>query len=253
MHRPDTCPTPLKSHKSQTSLVHHLTPFYLTVSRPGATDPRAKHQALAPCLPISLCHKSISVNVLLTFNASARACGQKRWRTTSNLRTYNAIWDTNIKPCPAPRSRVDVKVNFRQNKKLFDTCIGIFSSFTSVRTPSSVPLFILFPSHFNDSSFKEKMHRPDTCPTPLKSHKSQTSLVHHLTPFYFTVSRPGATDPRAKHQALAPCLPISFRLKKMFVTVLLVFNASASASGRKQCQTKPCQFRELTRRSATTT
>ena len=42
-----------------------------------ATDPRAKHQALAPSLPISFPRKSMLVTVLLTFNASARACGQK--------------------------------------------------------------------------------------------------------------------------------------------------------------------------------
>ena len=70
-----------KSHKYRTPLVHHLIPFYFTVSRPGATDPRAKHQASAPSLPISLCLKSMFVTVLLTFNASARACGQKRWQT----------------------------------------------------------------------------------------------------------------------------------------------------------------------------
>ena len=111
----------------------------------------------------------------------------------------------------------------------------IFSLFASVRTPSPVPLFILFPSHFNDSF--EKMQRPDTCPTALKSHKSRTPLVHPLVPFYFTVSRPGATDPRAKHQALAPSLPISLRSKLMFVTVLLTFNASARACGQKRWQT----------------
>ena len=41
--------------------------------------PRPKHQALAPSLPMSLPPKLMFVTVLLTFNASARACGQKRW------------------------------------------------------------------------------------------------------------------------------------------------------------------------------
>ena len=108
--------------------------------------------------------------------------------------------------------------------------LEIFSSFTSVRTPSHVPLFVLFPSYFNDSF--GNMHRPDTCPTVLKSHKSGTLLVHHLIPFYFTVSRPGATDPRAKHQASAPSLRIQFLPKSMFVIVLLTFNASARACGQ---------------------
>ena len=71
-----TSPTRLKSHK----LVHHLVAFYFTVSRPGATDPRAKHQALAPPLPIKLCCRLMSLTLLLTFNALARACGQKRWQ-----------------------------------------------------------------------------------------------------------------------------------------------------------------------------
>ena len=97
-------------------------------------------------------------------------------------------------------------------------------------------LFILFPSHFNDSF--GNMQRPHTCPTALKSHKSRTPLVHHFIPFYFTVSRPGATDPRAKHQALAPSLPILLTDKSMFSIVLLTFNASARACGQKRCQTK---------------
>ena len=45
------------------------------------------------------------------------------------------------------------------------------------------PVFILLPSHFKDSF--GKMHRPDTCPTPLMSHKSRTPLVHHLILFLF--------------------------------------------------------------------
>ena len=94
MHRPGTRPTALESHKSGTLLVHHFIPFYFTVSRPGATDPRAKHQALAPSLPMLLPPKLMSVTVLLTFNASARACGQKRWQTMSNLRTFNGVNST---------------------------------------------------------------------------------------------------------------------------------------------------------------
>ena len=125
MHRPDTCPTALKSHKSRTPLVHHFIPFYFIVSRPGATDPRAKHQASAPSFSISFSLKSMFVIVLLTFNASARACGQKRWQTMWNLRTYKAICDTTRKHKAMstrknlkPRSRVKVKVTFRQNKIL---------------------------------------------------------------------------------------------------------------------------------------
>ena len=101
-------PTPLKSHKSQTPLVHHFTPFSFTVSRPGATDPRPKHQALAPLMPISLRSKRefpkwMLVRVSLTANASRRACGQIRCQTMSNMRTYHAIFD-NIQPCPLPHN-----------------------------------------------------------------------------------------------------------------------------------------------------
>ena len=128
----NTCPTPLKSPKSGT---HKLwvprdtetectctrqtcekTCIYpqlgdlqscqgqspSSFARPGTANPRPKHQASAPSLPISFPSKWMSLNVLFTFNASARACGQKRRQTMWNLRTYKAICDTNIKPCPPP-------------------------------------------------------------------------------------------------------------------------------------------------------
>ena len=142
-----------------------------------------------------------------------------------------------------PRSRVKVKVNIRQNKILFDTCIGMLHKFSLALQVSEHPppshfsyLLTLLPSHFNDSF--GQMRRPDTCPTALKSHKSRTPPLHHyLIPFYVTVSRPGATDPRANHQASAPSLPISLRHKSIFVSVLFIFNASARACGQKRCQT----------------
>ena len=134
-----------------------------------------------------------------------------------------------------PRSRVEVKVNFRQNNYLYWS-FSLALPVSEHPPPSHFSyLFILFPFHFND--FFGKMHRPGTCPTALKSHKSRTPLVHHLVPFYFTVSRPGATDPRAKHQALAPFMPISLNDKLMCVIVLLTFNASARACGQKRWQT----------------
>ena len=66
-------------------------------------------------------------------------------------------------------------------------------------------LFILFPSHFNDSC--GNMRRPDTRPSALKSHKYRTPLVQHLITCYFTVSRPGATDPPvpSNRPSLLPC------------------------------------------------
>ena len=68
------------SNATGTTLSSTLTLFSSPILRPGATNPRAKHQASASSSssPISLLVKSMLVTVLLTFNASARACGQKR-------------------------------------------------------------------------------------------------------------------------------------------------------------------------------
>ena len=109
----------------------------------------------------------------------------------SNLRTYKAICDTNTRPCPPPKFwSQDHESKSRwicaKTRYCLILVLELVSSFTSVRTPSPVPLFIVFPSHFNDSF--GNMHRPDTCPTALKSHKSRTPLVHHFIPFYSTIS-----------------------------------------------------------------
>ena len=60
-------------HPPNTSCVSKSRPpsIYL-----GPEAPLAKHQACAPSLPMLLPLKSIFVTVLLTFKASARACGQ---------------------------------------------------------------------------------------------------------------------------------------------------------------------------------
>ena len=131
--------TALKSHKSRAPLVHHLIPF---------TDPRAKHQALAPSLPIPLNRKLMFVTALLTFNASARACGQKWWQTTLNLRNDEAICDTYIKPCRPPQiwsQDHESKSRWIVAKTRYSLILllEVFSSFTSVRTPAPVPIFHL--------------------------------------------------------------------------------------------------------------
>ena len=59
--------------------------------------PPARHQACAPSLPMPFALNLMSATVLLTCNACARACGQKRRQTMSNLRALKAICDTNIK------------------------------------------------------------------------------------------------------------------------------------------------------------
>ena len=123
-------------------------------------------------------------------------------QTMSNLRTYKAICDTNIKPCPPPKTLSqdhESKLIFAKRRYcliMLDILVILYWMFLSLYKSQNTlpsPTFILFPSHFNDSF--GKMHRPGTCPTALESHKSGTPLVHHLIPFIFTVSRPGATDP----------------------------------------------------------
>ena len=158
MHSPDTCPTALKFHKSRTPLVHHLIPFY-----------RAKHQAFAPSLPIALSAKQMFVTLLLTFNASARACGQKRWQIMWNLRTYKAICDTHIKPCPPPNiwsQDHESKSTWISAKARYCLIpvIKFVSSFPSVRTPSPIPLSSCF--HPVSMTFLETC----TAPTPVQQH-----------------------------------------------------------------------------------
>ena len=82
-------------------------------------------------------------------------------------------------------------------------------SLTNVRTPSPVQLFILFPFHFNDSFWKDPLarHLSNSTKVSQVSNTTGTPLVQRLIPFYSTVSRPPQT-PCAKHQALAPFLPM---------------------------------------------
>ena len=124
---------------------------------------------------------------------------------------------------------------------LFHVC----AQYTSVRTLSPVP-FHLFSIPFQSFHTYSKPCQERVLVWPAQNSLDSISL-------YLTVSRPGATDPCAKHQALAPSLPMSLPPKLMFVTVVLTFNASARACAQKRCQTKKCQIWELTRRSATLT
>ena len=226
----------MKSHKSRTLLVRHLTPFYFTISKPAATDPRAKHQALAPSLPMLFTVKSMFVSVLLTFNASARACGQKRWQTMPNMRIMrnsNAICD-NIQPCPQAHNwnrqtaeakiaskYEEIKVNFSWKDAVTSTHLyGILIIIY-------LALKMLCPFHFHLASIPCS-HVKDSWKDPPE---------HHLIAYYSTIPKPGATDPRPKHQASAPSSPMLFSNKSIFVNVLLTFNASARACGQNRCQT----------------
>ena len=70
-----TCPAPAQHFFSLPSLDPTIHIPYPSTSAPEA--PLAKPQACAPSLPMLLNCKSMFVRVLLTFNASARACGQR--------------------------------------------------------------------------------------------------------------------------------------------------------------------------------
>ena len=132
MGRPDTCPTALKSHKSPTPLVHHLIHlilFYFNVSRPGATDPLCQAPGLCSFLANFIATQIDVRNRLVDF----QCFGKGLWtRTMANhvkpenlqgdLRHYHKAMSTTKDS--KPRSRVEVKVNFRRNKILLDTCIG---------------------------------------------------------------------------------------------------------------------------------
>ena len=182
---PHNCLTPLKPHNSQTPLVHHFTPSSFTISKPGATDPRPKHQALAPSVPILIYSKMMFVTILLTFNASARACGQKRLQTMWNLRTCKAICDTNIKPKSATKKLKSTNSWSKDREETWESqgesqlkniLIYIYSSYLlvgeseSCRNAFPCHTSIFLPSNFQDSFGKIPM--PHNCLTPLKPHNS---------------------------------------------------------------------------------
>ena len=87
------------------------------------------NQASAPSLPIRFHDKSMFFTVLLTFNASTRACEKKRCQTMSNPRTYNAIC-ANIQPRAVatmrnPRKSMNRNTHPRQTEAFSD----LFGSF----------------------------------------------------------------------------------------------------------------------------
>ena len=216
MHRPDTCLTALKSHKSRAPLIHHLTPFYFAVSRPGATDLPSQAPGLGS-FNANFTPAQVNVRNCLV---DLQCFGKGLWtKTMSNhlkhenlqsdlrhtaLSTTTQLKSTNSwsKDCEKYQ---EIKVNFTEKMQLLPlTCrVYLYHYLSSIEM----------------------------------SQKSRTPLVHHLAPFYFTISKPGATDPRPKHHALAPSLPMLLHSKFTFVRVWLTVNASARACGQKLCQT----------------
>lgn len=74
IHRPNTCPTPLKCLDSQTPSAYYIyISFHLFILSPGATAPLAEHHAFASSWPMYFGAKLISVT---SFNVSARACSK---------------------------------------------------------------------------------------------------------------------------------------------------------------------------------
>ena len=137
--------------------------------------PRAKHQASTPSLPILFQLKSIFVTVLLTVNASKRACGQQRCQTKpcqtmSNLRTYNAIWD-NMRPLSFPHNEyqqtAEVTISRYEEKLGGQGELQLEKRLYQDTSPISMtPL---------ERSLRP---RPDTW-TPFQHHQCLTSLAHH--------------------------------------------------------------------------
>ena len=93
------------------------------------------NQASAPSLPIRFHDKSMFFTVLLTFNASTRACEKKRCQTMSNPRTYNAIC-ANIQPRAVATMRNPRKSMNRnahpQQTEAFSDLFGSFMASTQL-------------------------------------------------------------------------------------------------------------------------
>ena len=88
-------------------------------------------------------------NRFVDFQCFGKGLWTKRWQTMSNLRTYKAICDTTIKPCPPPKIRSqDHESKSRWISAKIRYCsilvLDFVSSFTSVRAPSPVSLSSCF-------------------------------------------------------------------------------------------------------------
>ena len=213
-------------HKSRTPLVHHFTPFSFTISKPGATDPLCQTPGLGSCFLVNVIGPQVNLRQRFV---DFQRFGKGLWTTRmanhvkpenlqGNLPQYIAMSTTT-------HWSLDHEVKIKRWKKLtlLHICkifcentlhlLGWNFSLALQVSELSPPSHLHLPSHFRDSWKDPVAQHLSTCPTPLMSQKSPTPLVHHFTPFSFTVSRPGATDPRAKHQALAPSSPILLALK----------------------------------------
>ena len=89
-------------------------------------------------------------------------------QTMSNLRTYKAICDTNIKPCPPPKTLSqdhESKLIFAKRRYcliMLDILVILYWMFLSLYKCQNTlpsPTFILFPSHFTDSFGKDAQAR----------------------------------------------------------------------------------------------
>ena len=198
---------PNTSCDSQVSTTIHIS-LYL-----GPEAPLAEPQACVPSLPMRLPSKTMFVTVLLTFNASARACG----------RSDGKLDDL---PCGLPGHwwlRLNCYVTVGTNKNSSKDQMMLKEGWTSAASKWK-PLISFF-SHFehveiktcclrtSDAAFeieyhkfavdtidsktdgiyaqyskrptksiklKVTIHRPNTCPTPLKCLDSQTPSAYYI-------------------------------------------------------------------------
>ena len=138
-----------------------------------------------------------------------------------------------------PRSWVE---DFRQKKNIYCLILVLecSSSFASSRKLSAV---LFFSSCFHPISMT--LLERCTGRTPVQKHCDLTSLEQHwyTTWFHFVSPFRGLEPqtPRAMHQALAPSMPMKLDPKSTSVTLLLTFNASERAWGKKTVETQTAE------------
>ena len=193
----------------------HLIPFYFTVSRPGATRHTPPCQAPGLCSSLADANSIVGQvdvrNRLVDFQCFSKGLWTKTMsnQTMRNLRTYKAICDTDMKPCPPPKIwKQDHESKSRWISAKTRYClILVLESFSIALQVSEHPPPSNFSSCFHPVSMTlfGKIHWPDTCPTALKSHKSRAPLVHHWYSAWFHFLSPFRGPVPTTRPLLLPC------------------------------------------------
>ena len=221
---------------------------FSTIPRPGATDPPSQTPRLGSFLANEIfenfhCAASRFSSLCCWLSVLRQGPVDKNdGEPCENLRTYKGICDTNIKPCPPPKiwsQHHELKPRWISAKTRYCLwlCVGFCLWLYKSQNTLPCPTFIWLPSMSESLGKIPVAQHLSTCPKPRLSHKSRTPLVHHFIPYFSTIPKPGATNPRPKHQALAPSLPTALLYKSILVRALFTFNASARACGQKRWPT----------------